>query len=587
MTDTPPVSPSHSSHQDQARHVNPSLDPASNDVGERDSSQDQRTALETSLQGSSLDRCATISRQVEAPKSHPTSVASLPDDILLELFTTIAEESDFCNIRSDQDPSLVLSHVCSRWRTLAVESPTLWTKIMVHDTPTTDIHQATACLELWLSRSYPHPIDLKVYVENSTDGQDPEEGEAVAGDLLALIRSSTPRWRSAWLDIYQSDDIGQPRYQSLLDYDPAFFPQLEELTLMADARALFDAADEDSTPSIFSTPSLRNFSTFVWLDHWRAPASWVHLTDLDLTDLSASPLQALQILVVCSNLNTFSFTSCYEGHYHPAEINLLDFAGAPVKFGQLRLLWFNTTRASPLLLASGLEAPVLSDLTLMGSDRSGWTTEQKEGLGLEARRYVEAFGVQLTRVALHECVPDDSGLLKILDGLVHVEDLTISENAEVLTCGIFALLTLGGEQRWEDGTQDRKVLCPNLQKLGLNVVEGVPDNVEQRTASALALLEGRARHGIHLWITADCWTIMRLKGLDCRDAEREAHLLSGEEREMFDEMDASKTVLDQYVGGSRLEGIEVRKRERYPDPRLRYDPVWRKVEHSLVYQPCS
>jgi len=77
----------------------------------------------------------------------------------------------------------------------------------------------------------------------------------------------------------------------------------------------------------------------------------------------------------------------------------------------------------------------------------------------------------------------------------------VTDIPTVLTCDIFARLTPGVEGGLEDGVKGRRILCPNLWSLDVYIVGRVVENVEQRTTSALALMEGRiqaveARRGL-------------------------------------------------------------------------------------------
>ncbi|KZV68744.1 hypothetical protein PENSPDRAFT_652944 [Peniophora sp. CONT] len=59
-------------------------------------------------------------------------LSELPNEILLRIFTlVVCEESQSSSYAQAPAPAWVLSipHVCSRWRTLALGSPTLWTRI--------------------------------------------------------------------------------------------------------------------------------------------------------------------------------------------------------------------------------------------------------------------------------------------------------------------------------------------------------------------------------------------------------------------------------------------------------------------------
>ena len=52
-------------------------------------------------------------------------------------------------------------------------------------------------------------------------------------------------------------------------------------------------------------------------------------------------------------------------------------------------------------------------------------------------------------------------------------------------------------------------------------------------------------------------------------------------------MEANNELLQRYLGGSKLLGIDVQKKERVGDLVQRYHKVLREVERTLVYRPLD
>ena len=419
---------------------------------------------------------------------------------------------------------------------------------------------------------------MELYVEGSSDGQDQE--------YIALLRSSSQRWKTAYIDM-ELDKSTLARYSFLFDHAPTSFPQLQALVLLANQEQRSELSSTDIFPSIFNTPSLRRVVTNAWFNEWKLPVSWVHLIDLDLDHTDVHPPEVLQILRACPNLITFTFSNVYHEYRYDETIVPWNFAVPPVILSQLQSLYVNTLEVAPLLLASHLEAPALFNLTLMSSDGSDWAEEQEEEspLALEAQRYVARFGMQLTRVEVHYWVLEESAMLGILGGLVNVEELTVSAIADALTCHVLARLTPGVVECSKCGPHGGEELCTKLRFLDLTIMKGESRDVEERTRSALALIEGRATRGIQLVrITDDGWDIVRPKGQDSRNAEWEERFLSKVERESFDQMDENKKWLDRCIGGSRLLGISVEKRKSGREALVRHGTVLLGLEHTLVYR---
>ncbi|PFH46664.1 hypothetical protein AMATHDRAFT_69294 [Amanita thiersii Skay4041] len=74
----------------------------------------------------------------------------LPDDVLHDIFSLLAEQVILP--LQEKPVALVLSHVCSLWRTVALNTPTLWTDVAINFYPAKedDIHAWLSYASQWL-----------------------------------------------------------------------------------------------------------------------------------------------------------------------------------------------------------------------------------------------------------------------------------------------------------------------------------------------------------------------------------------------------------------------------------------------------
>ncbi|KAJ3489866.1 hypothetical protein NLI96_g1823 [Meripilus lineatus] len=113
-----------------------------------------------------------------------TSISQFPPEILAEIFIQFAqiyEEAEDAELkvmwRSKPYSWLPITHVCHRWREVALGAPRLWSRIAVNGNPT--------LLALVLERSQQAPIVLKVNIM--------ENQASKARRFLEILRTHTPR----------------------------------------------------------------------------------------------------------------------------------------------------------------------------------------------------------------------------------------------------------------------------------------------------------------------------------------------------------------------------------------------------------
>ena len=153
-------------------------------------------------------------------------IYSLPDHILMEVFSILTFSSDESRLHA---PS-TLSHVSSRWRTVALNASSLWTFIVVtFPFAAGQIARAKAGLK----RSNGQPIDVHIDVRDPEWTWELDEDQhpmrpIFMVDIMQWLGPSHPRWRSLTV----LTDTWTPMH-IFLGYSTMFssLPKLEQLSL--------------------------------------------------------------------------------------------------------------------------------------------------------------------------------------------------------------------------------------------------------------------------------------------------------------------------------------------------------------------
>ncbi|KAJ7058022.1 hypothetical protein C8F01DRAFT_926335, partial [Mycena amicta] len=230
------------------------------------------------------------------PRDESIPINRVPNELLATFFTLavgrphdMADLEDMAQITS---PTTV-SHVCSRWREVAISTGSLWTWIIL--TFPTSAGQVTRVLT-WLTRSHAYSLDILLdFRDPDWDIIEPEEDhQFTAADLetaleIPLLRASIGRWRSVELLV----DTWAPML-AFLRHSQTFDVQNLESLRLARCNAYFACRGQ-----VFQPVALKQFlplfginSTLTRLRHvslvgvhvdWDAAAS--ALTDLNALEL--------------------------------------------------------------------------------------------------------------------------------------------------------------------------------------------------------------------------------------------------------------------------------------------------------------
>ena len=150
----------------------------------------------------------------------------LPNEILGEIFILLALDYGPVELpirENETPPQLALSHVCSRWRTVALCIPELWNNIMTcvpdsigdedEDVVLESLNRSVQLSQQWILRAGDIPVALSLNLRRPCDG--------VLEGILSPIKV-----KKLHLDL-----VGHDQFPELCRLPDTAFPNLEELSL--------------------------------------------------------------------------------------------------------------------------------------------------------------------------------------------------------------------------------------------------------------------------------------------------------------------------------------------------------------------
>ncbi|KAJ3509957.1 hypothetical protein NMY22_g16123 [Coprinellus aureogranulatus] len=93
----------------------------------------------------------------------------LPDDVLCRIFSFSVAEGKATGVPTHPLPEVVVSHICRRWRRLALSIPTLWNFFRFDGKRDLHCRVPLDRLEAYLERSQDKPFDLRLYPADDHD----------------------------------------------------------------------------------------------------------------------------------------------------------------------------------------------------------------------------------------------------------------------------------------------------------------------------------------------------------------------------------------------------------------------------------
>ncbi len=175
-----------------------------------------------------------------------------------------------------------LTHVCRRWRQLALALPHLWTYIELDfDGFPQDITPCQLAFKMALLIERSKGLPLSIFITATTDIED--------HSIIAILEASIPRWKHLSADI--------PLQSLQLCFSGNVFWSLEHLIL-----AINQDAHSDVVLDIFNStnaPALRSLETDqAFISHVSLPSSSLtHLSDFAIIDGVFELLQTMSNLM--------------------------------------------------------------------------------------------------------------------------------------------------------------------------------------------------------------------------------------------------------------------------------------------------
>ena len=177
------------------------------------------------------------------------SIARLPYEVLAHIFMMGAQ--DYVKdgvLRASRAPGfeVLVSHVTSHWRDVAVHSPSLWT--YVYNSSWKEWDGEVDRISVYLERSMACPIDITFFL---SDDLYTESG----GDkLLSMINEHIVRWRRVFLQLFHRNNMAT----LVSSIRHAFAPSLEHFSLCHCKEPRYPDQTHNYDPRVFTggAPSL-------------------------------------------------------------------------------------------------------------------------------------------------------------------------------------------------------------------------------------------------------------------------------------------------------------------------------------------
>ena len=382
-------------------------------------------------------------------------------------------------------PSVILSHVCRAWRTLALDSPLLWTKIeavvprhsyyafprlkkglhlcsnpeqsqiLIEEENakwTTDMELVIDSTQEWIRRSRDAPLSVQFILSNITR-PGPLTKDYIE-KLVDILLGVAHRWEEMdFITGFRDLEPYRFLFSRILAIAPLRLPILRKLRagFQVDLRTAnsvsLDAAVkllQNLGFTLFETPSLRFLSvTPTWPNFVLASTPiltvpWSELTTIHLghkpeTGTGSDPHAVfsrldtrclLEVLRPCMSLSSLFF------HHRPRRREPEPWEEEPLT--SEKVLFLPSLRSltlsgspSPTNLSSYLDAPNLRELKLLQKP-TGLSRETFFGQKQRIKAWIEAYGAQIISIELGQCsVLSKAEFVECLGRLPVVEELKI------------------------------------------------------------------------------------------------------------------------------------------------------------------
>ncbi|KAF8186902.1 hypothetical protein K438DRAFT_1835241 [Mycena galopus ATCC 62051] len=221
--------------------------------------------------------------------SRSCPVLEIPPEITVQIFAHCLPHS-ISAPRIDSAP-LLFGRICRDWRTIALNSPELWTSLKI------DRGIPVALSETWLARAQGMPLSLELEASSFND----EEWDY--SEVLVVFKQHSRTWRDVTLDI--------PAEQMHLLGTDLPLPLLERLDI-------WSLSDTEPTYSAFrNAPALRWLTLGLYAHPTVLQLPWTQITTLQCRSGALTPTELLIILSYMPNITNCAFTTYNESESDP------------------------------------------------------------------------------------------------------------------------------------------------------------------------------------------------------------------------------------------------------------------------------
>lgn len=225
----------------------------------------------------------------------------LPHDVLREIFFACLPQTVHLPPRPDDAP-LLLTSICSSWRTLALNTQELWCDFQVAlGSRARKNNHALGALGAWLSRCPDRPLSFKIHAAPRA----PFPLPGIQHDILPIDLIIPHISRIRILDL---QNISGEQMYALITLPPSSFPLLEEVDIFLRDSWIFRAEPWEAT-AFHDAKQLRSF-TIRGFDGTLSPITlnlpWGQLRSLHLDTLPSDAIGCHAMLRLCSELREAS-----------------------------------------------------------------------------------------------------------------------------------------------------------------------------------------------------------------------------------------------------------------------------------------
>ena len=288
----------------------------------------------------------------------------LPVEIITEIFLfclPVLSDSDRWTVTpsasQDQAP-LLLCHVCSLWRRIALQTPALWTSLIMElslGDSLVVLERQSQVTPFWIAQAGGHLVDL--WIVTSIDADDVDKKYS-SNFMIQVVHPRAERIRSLRIssrDVYDICCLLQYQHdEDTLPHHVWSFPKLEYLTL-----DLEEYPDDDPVlTALHSLPKLHTVVLNNVIDFYKLNIHlpWAQLTSLTIDDIPESLFRVL--MAQCPALAAGRF------YFRDRDSDALELPIVDVTLTRLTTFKVYFVGRSDPAIFNGIRFPALDNLAL-------------------------------------------------------------------------------------------------------------------------------------------------------------------------------------------------------------------------------